>query len=119
MDPLEDLLEALQAHPLVKTFKRLEERLFNDAERQRAFDDLRVLQKKMVRSEAAHSPSRARDRENYEAALATLSEDPLIVQYLSYQEDVNALLSEIVSTLEAGLSAPLEDLFERGDDDTR
>ena len=103
MSAQDKLLEALKNHPLVQAYKDIETTLINHPKYHQDYQNLLKAQKKMVQSIHAKSTSSKEDTEAYQTQLESLKNAPLVQEYLALQEEVNALVQSLVTTIEQGL----------------
>lgn len=100
MKALNKLETLLKEDPKVHQFKVLEKAIFENQEMMKAYQDLLNKQKRMIQAQEKQSPNLSAVKREYDKALKTIQENPIIEQYLTLQEDINADIKMLFQIIE-------------------
>ena len=100
MNTLDELIQLIENDEAVKAFKTLEQKLFNHPKYKTVYKTLTNKQKSMVQANHYQTKDYNQKKEDYEAYLKSLEDDPFISEYLTLQSQINDDLQLIISIIE-------------------
>lgn len=112
MKALDELIEIIQNDAEIQAYQQLEKAIEEHAEYQEIYQRMLQEQKKLVQSTVYQRADRTEREAHYQALLERLSEDPIISNYLEYQENINRMLQWIAHTVEARIEEALDSALE-------
>lgn len=108
LSKLNDIKLELQNNPSVKRFQQLEQIILNDDNLNSKFKNLLRFQKTMVNDREKGRESYKSSKEVYDIALAELTSNIIVEEYLTLLEDINNDLQMIQNIIENELNIELD-----------
>lgn len=108
MKPLNKLIEAIKTDESVLEYVALHNKINNDKALKEALFELQNLQQQLINLNHVGKYKMAKQIEKqYQAKRKALEENPLVLHYLTLQEEIKDLFAEIKDILESGLKIDL------------
>lgn len=100
----EKLMNAIKENPYIKEFLHLEEKLNNNKKLKEEILELQELQQEMINLELLDKPKAyALVEAKYSEKRRVLEENPIVLNYLNLQKEINDLIHLIKEILECSL----------------
>lgn len=114
MATIENIIQAINNNDKINRYKELEKIINNNETIKKILDESKTIQKELVHAENLNKPEQLKTlKEKYENKMNELNLQPLLMEYLDLQQEINIFLQETSKTINDALMFNLGDKAEK------